>query len=129
MRYSIIIINYKTPQLVVQCLQSIYAGTADAIEVIVVDNDSADNSEQLIRQAYPQVQWFQMGYNSGFARANNQGIRLSKGEIVLLLNSDTVNNNNAISTCFDRFNNDRFIACGVQLLNEDGSPQISGNFL
>ncbi|MBO9620965.1 MAG: glycosyltransferase family 2 protein [Niabella sp.] len=128
MRYSVIIVNYKTPQLVVQCLQSIYAGTMDAIEVIVVDNDSADNSEQLIKQAYPQVQWVQMGYNSGFARANNQGIRLSKGEIILLLNSDTINTNNTIYACFDRFSRDRFIACGVQLLNEDGSPQISGNF-
>jgi len=113
---------------VLQCLQSIYAGTAAGIEVIVVDNASGDNSRQQIEAAYPQVKWLQMGYNSGFARANNAGIRHSEGAIILLLNSDTLNIKNAIFGCFERLQKDRFIAAGVQLLNEDNTPQISGNF-
>ena len=128
MRFSIIIVNYKTPRLVVQCLQSLYTGTMQDTEIIVVDNNSGDNSEQCIRQACPEVQWIQMGYNSGFARANNAGIRQAAGATILLLNSDTININNAVYRCFERLENDSCIAAGVQLLNEDGSPQISGNF-
>lgn len=127
-RYSIIIVNYKTAQLVLQCLTSLYKGTIDDIEIIVVDNHSEDNSEQLITAAFPQVQWIQMGYNSGFARANNEGIRRSSGEIILLLNSDTINIADAVSKCFKRLDADIYIAAGVQLLNLDKSPQISGNF-
>lgn len=111
-----------------QCLQSIYAGTVEGMEVIVVDNASGDDSQQQIVAAYPQVKWLQMGYNSGFARANNAGIRHSVGDTILLLNSDTVNIKDAVFHCFDRLQKDRFIAAGVQLLNEDHTPQISGNF-
>jgi len=126
---SIIIVNYKTPQLTVGCLQSVYSQTSNiSIEVIVVDNDSADNSREIMCSVYPQIQWLQMGYNAGFARANNEGIRQSAGEVVLLLNSDTLNHDNAIEKCFGLFQSSTYIACGVQLLNADGSPQISGNY-
>lgn len=122
--------NYRTPKLVLNCLRSIYAwGHEDNVEIVVVDNDSRDNSEELICKEFTKVVWLQMGYNSGFARANNEGIKKSKGKIVLLLNSDTLNENNNIYRCFTRFEQDQFVACGVQLLNADRSPQISGNFL
>lgn len=79
-------------------------------------------------QLFPQVQWLQMGYNAGFARANNAGIRLSKGNTVLLLNPDILMNDSSVSICYDRFSTSAYVACGVQLLNRDGSPQISGNY-
>lgn len=126
--YSVIIVNYKTPQLLLDCLQTIYAGDTTGLEVIVVDNDSKDNSEELILNAYPSVHWIQMGYNSGFARANNEGIRQSEGKVVLLLNSDTLNEGDAIAVCYNRFVKSDYVAAGVQLLNRDRSPQISGNF-
>ncbi|WP_346236491.1 glycosyltransferase family 2 protein [Niabella insulamsoli] len=129
-RYSIIIVNYKTPQLVNNCIASIYDGSAlDLIEIIVVDNHSNDGSEQMVTAKYPKISWINMGYNSGFARANNAGIKAAKGAIVLLLNSDTLNKGDAIATCFERFEKDNNVAAGVQLLNEDGSPQISGNYV
>jgi len=129
-RYSIIIVNYKTPQLVIDCIDTIVgAASAAQTEIIVVDNDSADNSMQLVLDKHPFVRWLDMGYNSGFARANNAGIRISRGDIILLLNSDTLNENDAILRCFTRFEKDRFIACGVQLLNADRTPQISGNYV
>ena len=70
-----------------------------------------------------------MGYNAGFARANNVGIEIAEGNAVLLLNSDTIIRNNAVNFCFKDFMQSEYVACGVQLLNEDESPQISGNYV
>jgi len=93
-----------------------------------VDNESNDNGKELILASYPLVKWIDMNYNSGFARANNEGIRQSNGEVVLLLNADTLIKNNAIEKCYELLIASQFVACGVQLLNEDLTPQISGNF-
>jgi len=128
MKLSIIIVNYKTPQLLLDCLESVFKYGSKHLEVIVVDNDSRDNSQPLLKEKYPQVRYIQMGYNAGFARANNKGIESSSGEAVLLLNSDTINLNNAIDHCFHRLMSGNFAAAGVQLLNADMSPQISGNY-
>src|ERR1700691_2959030 len=126
---SIIIVNYKSAGLITECLQTIYAGTNDIIfEVIIVDNDSKDNSKEAILSAYPEVVWIEMNYNSGFARANNEGIRQAKAEIVLLLNADTLIMDKAIEKCYRLFTNSEYVGCGVQLLNNDLSPQISGNY-
>jgi GT2 family glycosyltransferase len=97
-------------------------------EWIIVDNQSNDNSNEQIISKFPFVKWIDMSYNAGFARANNEGIRQSKGEAVLLLNPDTVILNDAINQCYQRFVRSRYIACSVQLLNGDKTPQITGNF-
>ncbi len=129
MQLSIIIVNYKTPGLVIDCLHSVYAHTHSiSFEVIVVDNDSQDNSRQLIVEQFQEVQWIQMDYNSGFARANNAGIRQAKGDMILLLNSDTICSSPAVEQCVLQFSRDPYLACGVQLINPDGTPQISGNY-
>ncbi len=126
---SIIIVNYKSAQLVCDCLRSIYAQRSSIdFEVIVVDNDSKDDSKKKITTLFPQVIWVQMNYNSGFARGNNEGIRKSSGNVVLLLNPDTIIENNAIERCYNNFYSSQYVACGVQLLNPDNSPQISGNY-
>ncbi|MBA4166799.1 MAG: glycosyltransferase family 2 protein [Chitinophagaceae bacterium] len=126
---SIIIVNYKTPGLLSACLRTLYDQPHTLpYEVIVVDNDSRDDSESVIKTGFPQARWIQMGYNSGFARANNEGIRRSNGDTVLLLNSDTLNTDNAVDRCFRSFIQSPYTACGVQLLNADLSPQISGNY-
>lgn len=127
---SIIIINYKTPQLLSDCLTTIFNATHNTpYEIIVADNDSGDNSKVKILSQFPSVKWIQLSYNAGFARANNQAIRQSRGEVILLLNSDTLNINNAIELCYKEFGASEYIACGVQLLNKDGTPQISGNYV
>jgi GT2 family glycosyltransferase len=129
MPLSIIIVNYKTPWLTTECIQSVYEqGNNDEPEIIVVDNDSKDDTEELLKKNYPNVRFIQMGYNSGFARANNAGIKISKGDIVLLLNSDTLIKNNAVDNCYNNLASSQYVAAGVQLLNADGSPQISGNY-
>ena len=104
MDLSIILVNYKSPQLVLDCVESIYHETkAISFEIIVVDNFSEDNSQDVVLSRFPRVQWIAMSYNAGFARANNEGIRQSSGRVVLLLNSDTVNEDNAIERCFELF--------------------------
>ena len=90
MQLSVIIVHYKTPQLLLDCVTSLWEfSDGIKLEVLVVDNDSKDNSENLILNAFPQTKWIQSGYNAGFARANNLGIRNSTGEYILLLNPDT----------------------------------------
>jgi len=128
MKLSIILVNYKSKQLLQNCLDSIYQFDASRFEIIVVDNFSNDDVETFLKSKYPSVLFIQMGYNSGFARANNAGIRMASGDAVLLLNTDTINLNDAINISFDKFLNSNAAACGVQLLNEDLSPQITGNF-
>jgi GT2 family glycosyltransferase len=126
---SIIIVNYKTPELLSDCLASVYAQTTDSpFEVIVADNASGDDSYSLITGRYPLVKWIQLSYNAGFARANNEGIRNAEGDVVLLLNSDTLVIANSVNECYKLFSASSYVACGVQLLNRDGSPQISGNY-
>jgi GT2 family glycosyltransferase len=130
LQLSIIIINYKCHQLVVDCIQSVYKQNSTfTYEIIVVDNNSEDSSREQITGLFPGVLWIDMKYNSGFARANNEAIRRSKGEAVLLLNADTIIENNAIEKCYHLLDNSPYAACGVQLLNIDRTPQISGNYV
>ena len=128
MKLSIIIVNYKTCKLVLNCMASIYKNNVNDVEIILVDNDSKDEIEMELKRYYPNTVFLQMGYNAGFARANNAGIRIAKGELILLLNSDTVNLNDAVNKCCFFLEKSPYLAAGVQLLNEDMTPQISGNF-
>lgn len=126
---SIIIINYNSCDLILDCIDTIERFTRGIdYEIIIVDNASKDDSYNKIINAHSNIKWIQMGYNSGFARANNKGIIHSNSDIVLLLNPDVLLINNAIEGTYNTFSDSPFVACGVQLLNPDGSSQISGNY-
>lgn len=91
MDVSILIVSYNTCKLTLDCLQSVYASeTQYSYEVIVIDNDSKDDSVRHIEQCYPQATLIRNEENTGFAKANNQGMEIAQGRYVLLLNSDTV---------------------------------------
>lgn len=128
MDLSVIIVNFRSSGHVLNCLSSMRTGTKNIqYEIIVVDNASGDQSEQIILSSYPEVIWLQSKYNAGFARANNMGIRKAKGRMILLLNADTLILNDAIEKTFLFFEKETtYAACGVQLINTDGSPQHSG---
>jgi GT2 family glycosyltransferase len=128
MDLSIILVNYKSPQLVLDCVQSIYEQTkAISFEILLVDNASGDNSKEIITNKYPEVKWIPLDYNAGFARGNNAAIRVANGELILLLNTDTIVVETALDKAVALFKQEKNIAaCGVQLLNTDGSNQISG---
>lgn len=90
-KLSVVIVNYNVKHFIEQCLFSVLKASENiACEVFVVDNNSVDGSVTLIKEKFPQVNLIVNKTNTGFSVANNQAIKLSKGEYVLLLNPDTV---------------------------------------
>lgn len=93
MKLSIVIVNYNVEHFLDQCLQSVFKalqkGPKEA-EVFVVDNNSVDGSIKMVKEKFPQAVVIENKENVGFSKANNQAIQISKGEYVLLLNPDTV---------------------------------------
>lgn len=89
---SIIIVNYNTKDLLADCLHSVFAAAApkNGLEVIVVDNKSADDSCRMVAKKFKAVKLIRNSANLGFARANNEGRQIAKGKYLLFLNSDTV---------------------------------------
>ena len=91
MELSVIIVNYNVEHFLEQCLLSVRAASKGIdIEVFVVDNISIDGSVKMVKEKFPEVHLIENKENVGFSRANNQAIRISKGKYVLLLNPDTV---------------------------------------
>ncbi|MGZ3852771.1 MAG: glycosyltransferase family 2 protein [Flavisolibacter sp.] len=126
---SIIIVNYHSASLLINCIESLLKYTADINkEIIVVDNNSGDDSEQRVRALFPNIVWIQMTYNAGFARANNVGIRQSTGDTVLLLNPDVLFEDDSVHQCYSRLQQSSYVGAGVQLLNPDRTPQITGSY-
>lgn len=126
---AVIFVNYRSADLLLDALGSLFLETTGiSLEVWVVDNDSKDDSRSRILEAFPIVRWIDMGYNAGFARANNAGIRAAGKKDVLLLNPDTIVLARAVENAYRKFKSGDYAACGVQLLNPDLTPQISGNF-
>jgi len=100
MKLSVIIVNYNVKFFLEQCLISVQ-GALEGIEseVFVVDNASADGSCPMVKQRFPRVTLIENKKNHGFSYANNQAIRQAKGEYILLLNPDTVVEEDTFSKC------------------------------
>lgn len=124
---SIIIANWNARDLLDQCLRSVYAAVSDVhFEVIVVDNGSTDGSVAMVREQFPDVRLIRNQENRGFAQANNQGMGISTGRYVLMLNNDTIVSPGAIEQMvrfMDAYPN--LGALGAELRNSDGSLQPS----
>src|SRR5436853_804949 len=87
---SIVIVNWNTREALRNCLASLFEQSRSlTLEVIVVDNASADDSLDMLKAGFPQVRIIANTINLGFARACNQGMRAARGRLLLLLNSDT----------------------------------------
>jgi GT2 family glycosyltransferase len=122
---SVIIVNFNVRYFVEQAISAVYkASEGLEIEVIVVDNASSDDSTALIQSKFPEVRLIANQENVGFGKANNQGIHEAKGKYILLLNPDTVVQENTLNACiqFMTRHNDAG-AIGVRMI--DGK----GNFL
>ena len=80
---SLIIVNWNTKQLLLECIESLIHETHRcSIEIIVVDNGSTDGSAQAVQESFPDVKLILNDKNLGFAKANNIGIKLSSGRYV-----------------------------------------------
>jgi GT2 family glycosyltransferase len=91
MKLSVVIVNYNVEYFLEQCLNSCLAATKNvSAEIFVVDNCSVDGSVEMVKKKFPNVKLIANDTNFGFSKANNQAIKESKGEYVLLLNPDTV---------------------------------------
>ena len=91
MKLSVIIVSYNVKHFLEQCLYSVRAaGFGIDIETFVVDNASVDGSIKMVKEKFPEVKCIANQENHGFAKANNQAIKQSTGEYVLLLNPDTI---------------------------------------
>jgi GT2 family glycosyltransferase len=92
-KLSIVIVNYNVEHFLDQCLQSVFKalqkGPLEA-EVFVVDNNSVDGSIKMVKEKFPQAIIIENKENLGFSKANNQAMLLAQGEYILLLNPDTV---------------------------------------
>lgn len=124
MDVSVIIVNYNTKQITLNCLKSIFEYTKDIeFEVILVDNASSDGSVEAIEKCYPMVQVIKSEVNLGFGRANNLGVEKAKGEFLFLLNSDTILLNNAIKEFWIFFKENELLlkigVLGCMLKTED----------
>lgn len=130
MDLSIIIVSFNTKKLTTDCLKSIEKeGSKIKIEVLVVDNNSSDGSKEALRDFKTDKFKFIAIFNEsndGYAKANNQGIKLAKGKYILLLNSDTLVHKNSLGELvnFAERTSDAGVV-GAKLLNIDGSLQSS----
>ncbi len=123
---SIIIVNYNVRHFLKRCIESIYNSKTDdlKIEIFVVDNASIDGSNDMIRSDFEDVKLIANAENVGFAVANNQAIRQAKGKHVLILNPDTVLEEDTLKICYDYMEGNLKVgAIGVKMI--DGA----GNFL
>ena len=109
---SVILVSYNTETLTKDCLNSLYEKTQGInFDVWVVDNNSKDNTCEMIKKEFPQVNLIENKKNKGFGAANNQAIKESKAKYVFLLNTDTVLINNAIKILYGISKNTTFKAC------------------
>lgn len=120
---SVIIVNYNTRQLTMNCLASVYESfTSFQYEIIVVDNASRDGSVEAIGGAYPKVRMIANRDNTGFAVANNQAMEIAKGRYILLLNSDTVVQKDTLETMIEFMDSHPEMgASGCKVILPDGS--------
>jgi len=122
-KLSVIIVSYNVKYYLEQCLESVVRSSCGInTEIIVVDNNSSDNTVKYLTPRFRDVLFIQNKDNCGFAKANNQAIRISKGEYVVLLNPDTILGEDVLKTCIDFLDNNKMAgATGVRMLRTDGS--------
>lgn len=122
MQLSIIIVNYNVKFFLEQCLSSVIkaCATIDA-EILMVDNNSTDGSNPYFANRFPSVQFIWKNENGGFAKANNEALKLAKGEKILFLNPDTIVPEDCFEKCLAFFaTNTNAGAIGCRMIDGSG---------
>ncbi len=127
MKISIVIISYNVKEFLHQCILSLKKSCHNIEhEIIVVDNNSIDGSDKIIADRFPEIKLIKNYENKGFSKACNQGLEVSTGEYMLLLNPDTMLQEDTIPKMIDFFDNTPDAgAAGCKILNADGTLQLS----
>lgn len=127
MDVSIIYVNYKTHELILNSIQTVKGQTKNIdYEIIVVDNHSEDDSLSIIKSHYQEVICIQSSDNIGFGRANNLGLEVAQGKCIIFLNPDTLLLNNAIGILYQQLKSSSSVgACGGNLYDENNNPTHS----
>jgi len=123
MKLSVVIVSYNVRYYLAQCIDSVMRATRDMeADIWVVDNNSSDDSVTYLSERFPQVNFISNHENVGFARANNQAIKLSHGEYVLLLNPDTIVGEDVLKSCVAFLDeHPEAGATGTMMINRNGS--------
>ena len=122
MQLSVIIVTYNSMGLLENCLFSVQKAmqTIDG-EIIIVDNNSKDGSKEYLSSKFPEVEFIFNNKNLGFAKACNQGFKISSGDHILFLNPDTVLSETCLTACISFFKTHTDVgAVGVRMLDEKG---------
>jgi len=127
MKLSIIIVSWNVKDDLLRCLSSLKESPpSESFEQIAVDNNSSDGTLDAVKQSYPEVITIANRANRGFAAANNQGIKASSGQYILLLNPDTIIHPGTLNILIGFLDNNPDVGvCGAKLLYADGSVQPS----
>jgi GT2 family glycosyltransferase len=122
MDLSVIIVNYNVRHFLEQCLNSVKRASENTeCEIFVIDNNSADGSCSMVTSMFPDVKLIRNLNNAGFSFANNQAIRLAKGKFILLLNPDTLVEEDTFTRCIAFMNEHPDAgALGVKMINGNG---------
>jgi N-acetylglucosaminyl-diphospho-decaprenol L-rhamnosyltransferase len=126
-KVSVVIVNYNVKDLILTSLRTLYKyNSSENLEVIIVDNNSADGSCQAIKTEFPQVILLENDFNAGFPKGNNQGFELASGQYIFMLNPDTEFEDNAIDIMRDYLDQHPDVdLLAPKLLNSDRSFQLS----
>ena len=126
---SVIFVNYNTCKLTLDAINSVYNCTTSVnFEIILVDNNSNDNSIEMISSTFPEVKIIKNNKNLGFGQANNIGMKIAKGKYFFLLNTDTYLINNAIEIFFEFMEspkNKNVVIVGGTLIMPNGDWNVS----
>jgi GT2 family glycosyltransferase len=127
MQVSVIIINYNTFQLTSDCIRSVIEHTkAVEYEIILVDNASTERDAAEFLNEFPLVKLIKNPFNEGFAKGNNLGIEASRGEFILLLNSDTLLTGDSISLSIQKMKSDPLLGVlGCRMVYPNGEIQYT----
>ena len=122
MQLSIIIVNYNVKYFLEHCLSSVIKAIKDIdAEIFVVDNNSTDGSKEFFLNRFSQVQFIWKKENVGFAKANNEALRLTKGDKILFLNPDTIIPEDCFEKCLPFFSTAKNIgSLGVRMIDGSG---------
>jgi hypothetical protein len=126
---SIVMVSYNVREYLRKCLETIFQHSGSlSVEAVVVDNHSGDGSAEMVRREFPSVKLIPNDQNNGFSKANNQGIRESRGRYILLLNPDTLLWKDTLSLTHDYMETHPEVGCvGVKTYTASGSIFPNGS--